>query len=478
MNKKINYGAILSVLLICILIIGTGFYVSTTNDLKKNIQSTQNALSAKDTQIAKLANEVTTLGQKIASVKTDVTTSANSTPITHKNVQSYLIDDLYLNHTMIFKNYYSNREIKKLFDGVVNFKDDNYDAKEKIILSNMRILANGHDFDGVDYLTLKENAVKYLLTFENGLNTSEIDSDNTLKFNFLGVPYEVTNWNNNKITLNNGKEYVFKPLDGVSNVTVDGKNVNVVSVSDSSVFVEVNGQGRSIKKNDTITVNGLEISVKDSFDSSNYEVAVLQIGKDVQKTISNGDEYAKDSAWSWDISNHSIGLVLNQDFTSRDKDDNYNALAKGDTVCLPNNYVCIKYNGLSDVDRNSYSLDTYNGYVRVKGKFQSGVKDYTRIYVNSTGIYDKNRDEYSLIGSGSSVGLGDTDYKLSVNSSKIVIKDFNVNFDLNETNVGTNDYNFLTDEGILVDNTKDAISNQEFEVSVPEQKVSGSFLVY
>ena len=140
MNKKINYGAILSVLLICILIIGTGFYVSTTNDLKKNIQSTQNALSAKDTQIAKLANEVTTLGQKIASVKTDVTTSANSTPITHKNVQSYLIDDLYLNHTMIFKNYYSNREIKKLFDGVVNFKDDNYDAKEKIILSNMRIL--------------------------------------------------------------------------------------------------------------------------------------------------------------------------------------------------------------------------------------------------------------------------------------------------------------------------------------------------
>jgi len=70
--------------------------------------------------------------------------------------------------------------------------------------------------------------------------------------------------------------------------------------------------------------------------------------------------------------------------------------------------------------------------------------------------------------------LGDTDLVLDMSTGDIVIENFEVNLDLNVTNVGTGDENFLTDYGILVDNIEDSIENQEFRITVPQEKLEAS----
>jgi len=55
-----------------------------------------------------------------------------------------------------------------------------------------------------------------------------------------------------------------------------------------------------------------------------------------------------------------------------------------------------------------------------------------------------------------------------------VIKDFEVNLSLNWTNVGAGDENFLTDYGILVNNLEDSIDDEEFTITVPQEKLEAS----
>lgn len=393
-----------------------------------------------------------------------------------KKLLGYLIDELYLSTPL--NETYSDREISTLFDGEVEFDGKNYDAEETLIVEGIELLANENDFEGKVYMTIPEGAIEYKLKFESNLNTSLIgEDDETLEFNLLGKRVEISAWDNNVITIFKGTEMF---VDENEIVDFEDYTIILISVTDDSVYLSVTDsegdiETKIIDEDKTRTVNGLKIRVEDVFSSGTKSFAELVIGTDIETEIVDGEEYEEDSIWEWKISANSIGIVLIEDFTEIDKDDEeFPAVGVDEKLCLPNEYVCIQFNGMVEEDSEEYTfeLDTEDEleYVRVDGNFQSGIDDYDRIYINPTGIYDRD-----LVSIGKEIELGDSDLVLSLNitTGMIVIEDFEVNFALNETSA-TGDENFLTNYGILVENPEDSCYDQEFKITVPEERLEGS----
>ena len=456
------------VIVFCILTLALGVFLghalwtktvySDGEDLTTKIENAvRDAITIKDVEIENL--------KKLIESSENVTEDE----IEEIEVKGYLVDGLYLETG--FNDTYSDREID-LFDGEVEFDGDRYDAEEVLILNGLVLKANEKDFEGISYLTIPTNTIKFKLNFENDLNTSLIGEE-TLKFNLFNQEVEVIDWDGDEITFTKGTEYF---LSEGESITFEEKNIVLEMVLEDAVYVLVDDVGGKIEEDKTKTINGIEIKVKEvlySGYSGGYAKATLTIGEEVEVTIESGDEYEEDSIWEWVIDEHSIGLILVEEFTELDEE--FNALGIADKVCLPNDYVCVQFNGIIEEDTEEYTfeLSTKNflEYVRVEGNFQKGIEDYTRIYVNAVGIYDR---DMNLI--GQTVELGDFSL-LDVSSGKIVIEDFEVDFDLNVTNVGSHDYDYLTDYGILVEDTEEAIEEQEIKILVPENQLEAEVLL-
>ncbi len=391
----------------------------------------------------------------------------------------YLIDGLFLEET--FEEILSDREIY-LFDDEIEFDGDDYDAEEIFRITGIILKANDntYDFDGNAYLTIPENSIAYEFVIEEGFNTSLIgnedegNEDETLQISLLGQDITISEWTETEVTLTQGKEYV---VEEDETITVNDKDVTVLWVISDRVYLSVGDETKTIQEGSTRTIGGLEIKVKETVDFGaridKTNRAVLVIGEQVEKTISDGDEYSDDSIWEWVITSNSIGIVLTEDFEELDED--FNALAPEEILCLPNDYVCVRYNGLIGQDTEEYNFDIDHDLVRVKGNFLDGTKEYNTVYIDTTGIYDDD-DKENLIDE-TKIELGDTNSILNISTGLIIIEDFEVNFDLNVTNVGDDDVDYRTIYGILIENPEDSIDNHEFTITVPEEKLEGIITV-
>ena len=208
--------------------------------------------------------------------------------------------------------------------------------------------------------------------------------------------------------------------------------------------------------------------------------AKIIVAEDIENEVFDGEEYEEDSAWEWVISPNSIGLILVEDFTEVDPDgdEEFSAIGADEKLCLPNDYKCVIFNGMSEEDTEEYSLeldDRDGPKVRIEGNFQKGTKDYDRIYVNVTGIYDRDLELIAV----DEIELADTDSVLDISTGDLVFEDFTVNMDLDDAEANTNDLNsededWLTDFGLLIVNPEDSAEDQEFSVFVPEERLEGS----
>ena len=406
-------------------------------------------------------------------------------------------DEVFLEDS--FENIYSDREVETLFDGKVEFDGEDYDAEETFNLDGLVLKANENDFEGIPYLTIPEDVIEFKLVFENDLKTSEIGGDNgTLTFNLFGEEVKVSSWDVDEITFTKGTEYFLSEGDSV---TVDGKVIVLNMVLEDAIYVLVDGVGGKIVESNTKTINGIEIKVKEVLytgKESQVSKATLMIGEEIETTIKSGNEYEEDSIWDWIIDEHSIGLILVEDFTELDED--FNALAVGERICLPNNYVCVLFDGMIEEDSEEYTfeLDTKSGfgYVEVNGNFQVGIDDYDRIYINLTGIYDR---DFVLI--EEEVKLGDTEMKLELgemlfNGTKFIrigndefINEFIVTTNLQFANANKNqdnladwecngkDENWLTNYGILIENPEDSCEDNYFKIIVPEERLEATISI-
>lgn len=449
---------------------------------EEEFQNLSATIAEKDAEITRL-NDLNITGE---SCETD-TTKTKCTEYVEENgilvpITGYLVDGLSLNEKVT--DDFSDRELL-LFDGEVDFSSKDYDAEEILSLQNIEIRANDNDFEGDVYLIVPENGLTYTFVFENGLDTSLIkEDDDNVVFNFLGESVEVSEWDSNRVTFTVGESQF---LEEDEEIDFEGNNVTLTFVLEDAVYVTVNGDSRKIFEGDVRTVGGLDVKVEEvlQFNSdTRINRASLVLGNDIENTVSDGDEYEEDSIWEWVINENSIGIRLAEELVELDEE--YNALSEGEELCLPNEYLCLKYNGLAENEYEKYNfeLDTKDGgdYVRVSGNFLDGVTDYSRIYIDVNRILDVtdvliyDRDLNLL---GLTIELGDTESILDAGLNLVTIRDFEVSYALDSTNIlGSPNYDYVTEYGINIRNIENAIEDFYFEISVPEEQVEGSFTLY
>lgn len=438
---------------------------SAKEDLKTQLETAQLKVSELETIETKAEEMV----EPITDVEPEVLTK-----------ESYTKDELYLNEISSFT--VSDRNLGYLVDEKIEFDNEKIDSEEILRLTNLKMDINGKDYGDKVLMVVPENGMAYEYVFDNDLNCSEISKDEPLSFNFLGQPVEISKWTNDELTFSSGIYYL---LNEGESITVDGKQVTLKSVGNDYVYVDVSGKSAKLEEGELRTLNGLDIQVNtilaQNLADGSPDMAEIRIGKEVEQTVTDGDEYIDGSIWNWKISKNSIGLTLNDDFDETDVDEDYKALAKGTSISLPNNYSTLIFNGLNEDTTQKYVFATKDEYLRMKGKFLAGLDDYSTVYANETGFFDSDDELINV----SELGLDDTDSYLKIVNDTIVI----YNTDLTDSNVTINmknvsdfsadgkvmtdslDENYRTRYGYIVTDPEKAIDLEEVTVLVPKERL-------
>lgn len=423
-------------------------------------------LSAKDIEINSLNAQIVSLEVVPTEVETEIS----------NGFLGYLIDKLGIGE--FISDIFSDREVKKLIDSKVEVNGKSYDFEETLTIEGVTAVINGDDYKENSYLNLLEDSVSYNVVFSNKLNVSKLDNeDNTLTFNFLGKEITITSWNkvDKEITLFEGKRVI---LNEGESVEVDGKTVVLSYVSDNNnVFVTVGSNSKMILEGQTKTIGGIQVRVENVlFNSVTPKLmATLVVGTDVEKTISDGDEFEEDSIFEYVIVDNSIGITLKESFTEIDEDEEFKAIGTGEKFCLPNEYVCLVFNGLVEEDYESYRFYLDDGFVVVKGNFQSGVRDFTKLFITSEGIYsDRDMNVDDLL---TDVYFGDSEEELSSDEFSI-FTGTGINFLLSLTDVEVNNVvvdgkedNYRSIYGAIVESPESNLEREEVRLSIPMKAV-------
>jgi len=474
-----NYKWFIGVVLVLILFFSIGALVvsnKTPEDYRTPEQinlmisnAISDAILSKDTEIAGLKGQIETLKIQAEEPIIPINPIAPIEPILESG---YLIDEIELEETI--SKELSDRELN-LFDGKIDFDGEDYDAEEVFTLDSLELTINEEDFKDNAYLSIPEGSISYKMNIEAGLNRSEINDEDSLIFELLGEEVEITNWDGSEITILKGEEYFVEEGETAGGVIV-------LMVLEDAIYVEVDGIQKKIDEGKTKKVGNLEIKAKEVLYVSHGDMpskAIILVGIDIEKTITDGEEYLEDSIWNWEINSDSIGIVLNTEFI--ELDDDYKVLDKEEMVCLPNDYLCVRYNGLVEEDTETYDfeIDTKSGndYVEVKGNFQKGLKDYSKIYINSSGIYDKDLELIDL----TSINLGSTDLELEL-GSKLKINKVELDLDLldvlvDSVSISSNEDNYLTPYGIVIENPEDSCEDENFKIIIPQEQTEGSISI-
>jgi len=390
----------------------------------------------------------------------------------------FLVDELFLGVPFV-QDIYSDRELN-LFDGEIDFGNNEYDAEETFVLKDIVLLANEHDYEEKVYMNVPKEAVEYKMSFDSDLNTSLISEEDSLSFEFLGNELEVSEWNVDSVKFFQGVSHV---LSEGESITFDDKEITLILVGDDEALISVGEDTKELDEGEVKTINGIQVKLEYAYETSDFVTgkAKIIVAEDIENEVFDGDEYAEDSPWNWVIGANSLGIILAEDFdeVDADGDKEFQAIGVDESLCLPNDYVCIKFNGISedDAEEVSFRLDELDGnwYVRTDGNFLSGLEDYSRVYINATGIYDR---DLVLIDSDE-VELEDSGLVLERKASWIVIEDFRVNYDLNVSKANgvvlTDDETHLSEFGISIVNPEDSAEDNEYSITVPEEKLEGSF---
>jgi len=376
-----------------------------------------------------------------------------------------------------------------LFDGKIKFDGDDYDAEETLELTDLLQKANGNEFKADTCLVLDENSVKYSFVVENSFDTSLITEGESLKISLLGEEAEIVEWTTDSIKLYKGDKELFE--EGETKV-IGGIEITAKVISGDKVYFEAGDESATIKERDSEKIGGVEIYVEEVWDNEAAEgtvdFVVIKIGEKVYEDILDGNEYKEDSFWEWNIKPKEISLVLKEEFKYIDEDEDFKALGTGNKLCLPNDYVCLMYDGLVEETVEEYRFKAYtrsgNDYVRVDGNFISGLKDYERVYIDKVThkIYDKDLVEIT-----GDIELGDTEMELVNGIGYIKIensefeKEFRVNYDLSKADannkvddISGNEDDYRTDYGIVIKTPKDSLDDEDLKLVIPTEQITGS----
>jgi hypothetical protein len=457
-------------------------------DQAKQIAETQAKLAAVeqaklDAQVAanKLALQNADLAEEVSQYKLELTQKDKeildfNTQIAEE--EGYFIDEIELGSAVT--ETLSDKEVK-LFDGQVIFDDDEYDVEEYFKLSGVKVDINGVDYGANPYVVLPENSLSYWVNIDDSLDLSDISKDEPLKVSFLGKEVKISEWDGDKVTFSQGSPVY---LNEGETYTFHGMEVKVFAVFDGAAVIKVGTEQKKVYEGNSQKINGVDVYV-DEVSYQNYAGGVhavsLDLGEDVLKTIEDGEEYADDSVWEWTVSGHQLGIKLVEAYNDLDEDEEYQPLAVGKSISLPNDFLTLSFKGLDEVDykKVSFEEDTKDGntYVEVKGLFEFNMEDYDRLYVNAVGIYDED-----LVLLGSEVEVQGTESKLKLVGTDLVVEGYVLPIDFSKVvvdgvDVSGKDVKVLSKFGIVSSVPEDVVDDKKATILVPEEKVFANLKV-
>jgi len=319
----------------------------------------------------------------------------------------YVMDGLEID-VLVSNEELSDRELEcALFDGDIEWDGDDYEAEEVLALTGLNLGSNYEDFGSDVCLELEAEGVYYSLVLEAPADEEcwgnlDWDGDelDLLEFSLLGEDVKLSNWECDTITFFKGSKHRVSEGDSLT-VEYDGESYTMyfAIITEDSIFVEVGADSDEIDEGRSRVVGGLDIMVdavlENEAGETTPDMAIVYVGNDVEVTVEDGDEYEDDSPWAWSIGCNEIGLMLVEDFDDPD-DDDFPALCAGDVLCLPNDFLCIRFDGLLEEDYYTYDLDLDAEMVRVQGDFELDIEDYDEVWCGDGMFYEDDDAEDAL----------------------------------------------------------------------------------
>ena len=238
----------------------------------------------------------------------------------------------------------------------------NYDVHEEIILNSPKIQTTW-DNNELNTSVVLENdkAVEYRYVFDDALDINSIGHEDAdkLEITILGKEYEVISMDANSLTVSTSDE---KIVSIGSIIIVDGVTLKIEDIFDETIAIN----GILIDEGRKKTINGIEVYVDTiAYHSSSTlpSKAIIKVGKDIEQTFDNGDEYInEDETWEWHIENLGtvggfIGVKYDRRNVGFDDDDlEDNAISAGQSYILPENYGAVSFDGLTNVTYEDFEL--------------------------------------------------------------------------------------------------------------------------
>jgi len=267
-----------------------------------------------------------------------------------------------------------DNKLSTLLDTTVRWDNgdgsESYDIHEEILLTNeggnssLKLVTNLYHPNGEDldsYVVLQnDKSLRYRLVFDDELEYPDKWEDaDALRVSILGKEYEIIEFDPEfeDITISLSEEKVVK--EGTI-LNIDGVTLTIGTIFDDEIQVN----GIIINEDSTKKVDGIEVQVKNValHTDNTLSKAVIRVGKDIERDISNGDEYIKgDETWEWDMGIHEgkqyIGVKYALKNIAYDEDEpEENPIIPGQSYIFPENYAALSFDGLTNVTYNDFEL--------------------------------------------------------------------------------------------------------------------------
>lgn len=287
-----------------------------------------------------------------------------------------LLDEEPMNQPIDTDNVLDDRDLAGFQDTSVRFDGNDIDVAEEFEHNNLEVATSlpsasraQEDFAMDPYLTVESGDLTYRLNFEDDVSESSFSEDE-LEVPFMGTELEITDTpGGNELSVTTSNEQFLEEGDTVQ---IDGRTAELLRVGENSVRVSVDGETQVINdgEEERFTDSGdFEVQVNGIFyiEGADDNGANLELGQELSNTVDDGDsaelfgepsdESEAEFVWDIDLSSGAageidsgdhVGLRLNHDaleIEDINEDRERAALAAGEALEFPNNYVDVNFEG-------------------------------------------------------------------------------------------------------------------------------------
>ena len=274
-----------------------------------------------------------------------------------------------------------------LLEGEVSLQGDSADTKEILVLGHKsRFIGPATALTSADKYTdvvleADDGSIKLFYIFDTSIDLTKASADSPLKLRFLGKNYEITKVSDSSFTAIAGDSHLLRVGDSV---TIGNVTVQLLKVGQNgAIIVDAGGNAVIVQKGGSEKINGAEVTNIESFyDSSNIfnNFAELVVGAKSLINVKDGQSYYGDGNWSWTIGGLTSGTSTSTSSTTEFSGpfigiknefeyDSYdeNPPKAGQCISLPDNYLQICFQGLTDEKYTSLEINVESADLSAAG---------------------------------------------------------------------------------------------------------------